>query len=194
MTTPTVQALGNMAIIILPSSPKYCLMKNCAFYDDFSELVINFLNTIMFTEIDQEILDIDWFFTDKTEIGFVASGGGTLPNSFAKIEKHELLVSYFRSLPEISDVILNENLNTILSHEIDDNYLNDFVFFSRRGLYAFDKTNLGMFSDTNYHLVGKPANAIKINDLPEEIKSILTQTQIHRELKELLHIDITEIE
>lgn len=147
----------------------------------------------MFTEIDQETLDIDWFFTDKTEIGFVASGGGKLPNSFAKIEKHELLVSYFRSLPEISDVILNENLKTILSHQIDDNYLNDFVFFSRRGLYAFDKTNLEMFSDTYYHLVSKPANTIKLNDLPKEIKLILMQTQIHRELKELLHIDITQI-
>jgi hypothetical protein len=35
----------------------------------------------MFTNADQESLDIDWFFTNNQDITFVASGGGQLPQS-----------------------------------------------------------------------------------------------------------------
>lgn len=53
----------------------------------------------MYTEIEQQALDIDWFFTDGKYIGFVASGGGKLPETAANSSvNNEKLVSYFRGL------------------------------------------------------------------------------------------------
>lgn len=148
----------------------------------------------MFTEIEQQTLDIDWFFTDNKEIGFVASGGGKLPKSFTRMKKHHLLVSYFRNLPEITDFTLNKDLRNILPHDIDDDYLNDFVFMSRRGLYSFDKTVLNNFNEPNYHLVSRPINPLKIKDLPEDIKEIFAQTRINQNLQGILNIDVNQID
>ncbi|MEO8254893.1 MAG: hypothetical protein ABI554_10965 [Flavobacterium sp.] len=148
----------------------------------------------MFTEIEQQALDIDWFFTDNKEVGFVASGAGKLPKSFAKIEKHDLLVSYFRNLPETSDFSLNNDLNNILPHEIDDEYLCDFIFMSKRGLYSFDKTVLNNFNEPNYHLVTKPQNPLNFIDLPHDIKEILCETVFNGNLNEILNIDVSKIQ
>jgi len=40
-----------------------------------------------YNEIDQQTLDIDWFFTDGCYISFMASGGGKLPESVACSKK-----------------------------------------------------------------------------------------------------------
>jgi hypothetical protein len=63
----------------------------------------------MISEIDQETSDIDWFFTDGEMIGFVASGGGRLPNSISRksIEEIELLADYFRRLPQTGEIDIN---------------------------------------------------------------------------------------
>jgi len=55
----------------------------------------------MITEIEQEVLDIDWFFTNGKEIGFVASGGGKLPKSISNKSMIEIqsLAGYFKNLP-----------------------------------------------------------------------------------------------
>ena len=146
----------------------------------------------MFTEIEQQTLDIDWFFTDQINIAFAASGGGKLPSSFTKIQKNEMLVLYFRSLPEISEVIINKDLINILPHKIDKEYLADFVFMSKKGLYSFDKTNVGNFSDTNYHLVCKPTNPLKLQDLSTEIKEILINISFNKSLNQTLGINTEE--
>ncbi|MCJ7933577.1 MAG: hypothetical protein MUW56_08040 [Chryseobacterium sp.] len=115
----------------------------------------------MYTEIEQLILDIDWFFTDGIYVSFMASGGGKLPDSVIKSkENHELLVNYFRNLPEISDVMINPELDGLLikifGSGVDERYLEDYVLMAKKGLYSFDKTIPNNFLDPYYHLVASP--------------------------------------
>mgnify|MGYP001610185964 CR=1 FL=1 len=91
----------------------------------------------MISEIEQQYLDIDWFFSDENNLAFVASGGGKLPKSVEECEDYGLLVSYFRNLPDTSDVKLNDNLHKILKSEPDERYLNDFIIMARKGFYTF---------------------------------------------------------
>ncbi|MDV7699182.1 hypothetical protein N6B72_19865 [Chryseobacterium soli] len=129
----------------------------------------------MYTEIEQQTLDIDWFFTDGKYIEFTASGEGKLPESVARSsENNEKLVSYFRNL---SEVIVNPKLNDLLigifGTGADERYLNDFVSMTKKGFYSFDKTNLNNFLDYDYHLVTSPMNPLTINDLPQDILNII---------------------
>ena len=41
----------------------------------------------MFTETQQQTLDIDWFFIADDKIGFVTSAGGRLPESVAVLDE-----------------------------------------------------------------------------------------------------------
>jgi hypothetical protein len=147
----------------------------------------------MFTEIEQQTLDIDWFFTDNEEIAFVASGGGKLPKSIAESNTHDLLVSYFRNLPEKSEIVINVGLVKILNVPIEEKYLSDFVLMAKKGMYAFDKTVLDNFSEPNYHLVAKPLQPIKVNDLPPEIFKIISLSKYEKQLKTTLNINSFEI-
>lgn len=139
----------------------------------------------MITEIDQETLDIDWFFTNGSEIAFVASGGGKLPKSVSKSKENtEALAVYFRSLVQKSDVIINPDLNKVVpASDINERYLSDFVTMAKKGLFSFDKTILNDFSATNYHLVAKPKNPLTVDELPPEILEILTETLVKGEIR-----------
>lgn len=143
----------------------------------------------MYTEIEQQTLDIDWFFTDNENIAFVASAGGKLPDTIANLDMDHQLSVYFRNLPEVSEVIINPELETILQ-KVDDNYLSDFVGIAKKGLYAFDKTVLNNFSDPYYHLVASPKNPLILEDLPEGIKNIIKKTKYDNKLGEILKIDV----
>ncbi|AMR30740.1 hypothetical protein A0256_04540 [Mucilaginibacter sp. PAMC 26640] len=134
---------------------------------------------MMINESDQAILDIDWFFTNGSEIGFIASAGGRLPASVAKSKENiEALATYFRSLPQTRNIVINPDLETKLAkRSINDNYLSDFVDMAKKGLYTFDKTILGNYSATQYHLVAKPIVSLKIEEIPSAIVEILLQTQ-----------------
>lgn len=48
-----------------------------------------------------------------------------------------------------------------------------------KGLYAFDKTNLGIFNDPNYHLVAMPVTPLNVNLLPAEIANIIMKTRLN---------------
>jgi hypothetical protein len=134
----------------------------------------------MITEIEQQSLDIDWFFITGQDIAFVASGGGKLPQSVAQsLEGNKLLSSFFRSLPVISEVIINPDLSMIITTPINEQYLVDFMEMTKRGLFSFDKTILNNFSESHYHLVAKPANPLKTDQLPFEIKEALFRSQYH---------------
>lgn len=129
----------------------------------------------MFTETQQQTLDIDWFFIAEDKIGFVASAGGRLPESVAILDKKiEILSSYFRNLPEITTVRIHGKLEEI--KKIDENYLADFVFMAKRGLYAFDKLILNNFSDLKYHLVAQPVAYLSLKELPSEIIDLIHKT------------------
>lgn len=132
----------------------------------------------MYTEIEQETLDIDWFFTNNENIGFVASGGGKLPVSVATSkDKATLLSNYFRSLPDRdNNIYINPHLENILGTEVNEDYLFDFIGMAKKGLYTYDKTVLSNFSDTTYHLVVTPLSPINLNELPEYIIDILKKT------------------
>ncbi|WP_390456100.1 hypothetical protein, partial [Chryseobacterium sp. Alg-005] len=136
----------------------------------------------MYTEIEQQTLDIDWFFTDNEDIAFVASAGGKLPETIAKLDKDNGLSKYFRDLSEVSEVIINPSLEFIIQ-KVDDNYLSDFLSMAKKGLYTFDKTILNNFSDTSYHLVASPKTPLKMKDLPENILKLLIKTQYNNDIR-----------
>ena len=133
----------------------------------------------MITEMEQATLDIDWFFTNGKEIAFVASGGGKLPGEVSKSKENiENLALYFRSLPKSSDVIINSDLNKIMkAQEINESYLADFIMMAEKGFFSYDKTILNNFSEANYHLVVRPINPLKTDDLPLDISKILMTTE-----------------
>ena len=130
----------------------------------------------MFTEIEQEALDIDWFFTNNEYVGFCASGGGLLPPSVVKSkENNELLRSYFNDLPERSETIINPLLDKTIENP-DERYLFSFIEMAKKGIFAFDRTMLENHLDPNYHLVATPVNPIRIQELPSEILKVLSDT------------------
>ena len=146
----------------------------------------------MITEIEQQTSDIDWFFVAEETIAFVASGGGRLPESVAKSnEQNELLSTFFRSLPETSEVIINPDLSKIVTKSIDDQYLSDFIFMAKRGLFSFDKTVLNNFSNLHYHLVAEPVNPLTFYQLPIEIREIIIESKFNGNME--LTIDVNLI-
>lgn len=122
-------------------------------------------------------LDIDWFFTNNDDVAFVASGGGKLPQSITKSEEERtLLALFFRNLPVISEVIVNRDLSKFVMSAIDERYLSDFMYMTKRGLFSFDKTILNNSSDSHYHLVAAPVTQLKFDQLPDVISGILKNT------------------
>jgi len=146
----------------------------------------------MYTEIEQQNLDIDWFFTDNNEIAFVASAGGKLPTTIANLGVgNGDLSSYFRSLPEISEIIINPQLKDIIP-DANEAYLSDFINMAKKGIYAFDKTILNNFFDSNYHLVVNPKTPLKLENLSSEILEIILKTRLDEKLKNTKRIDISK--
>ncbi|WP_042722328.1 hypothetical protein [Flavobacterium sp. B17] len=147
----------------------------------------------MYTEIEQQSLDIDWFFTDNNEIAFVASAGGKLPETIAELgEENGILSSYFRNLPEISEIIINPQLKDIIPNA-NESYLSDFINMAKKGIYAFDKTVLNNFLDSNYHLVASPKVPLKLKDLSPDIKEVILKAQLEKDLKSIERIDILKL-
>jgi hypothetical protein len=144
----------------------------------------------MILEAEQSYSDFNWFFTDNKNIGAVASAGGRLPESVRRSKTNlQLLTSYFEELPFISDAIVNPKLKEYMSQrEFDEIDLTNFIFWAERGLYSFDKTLPGTFSDNRYHLIVGPVVALTIADLPLEISNILSQTIIANGFKEPMNI------
>ncbi|MBE4948327.1 hypothetical protein [Chryseobacterium culicis] len=152
----------------------------------------------MYTEIEQQALDIDWFFTDGKYIGFVASVGGKLPETVANSSvNNEKLVSYFRGLSKTSDAIVNPSLEDLLTKifgsGVDERYLRDFIYFTQRGLYSFDKTYLNDFIDNQYHLVATPIKPLEISDLPSDILDLLIQIKIEDTIHLISDLDTSKI-
>ncbi|MGU3376133.1 hypothetical protein [Chryseobacterium sp. M5A1_1a] len=152
----------------------------------------------MYTEIEQETLDIDWFFTDGKYIGFIASGGGRLPNSVAESkEENQVLANYFKNLPEISDVLVNSELDNLLikifGSGADKRYLKDYVSMTKKGLYSYDKTVLNNSLDPRYHLVASPKESLKLENLPKDILNILSKIRFLNHIENIREISILDI-
>ena len=141
----------------------------------------------MITEIEQETSDIEWFFTDGQNVGFVASGGGKLPSSVSSksVEEIELLADYFRCLPMVTEVSISSSAKASNNNA---EYLSCFAEMASKGLFSFDKSVLSNFSDTNYRLIAKPLNPLKFNELPLEIANLITDTKINGGIGEQLQV------
>lgn len=136
-----------------------------------------------YSEIEQQTLDLDWFFTDGSCIGFVASAGGLLPDAINKVDDMDRLVKFFRSLPDISET-------DIVAEE--EKYLQDFIGMSRKGLYSFDKVILNQSGDPNYQLVVRPRQPLRLKDLPFEIAEIIGRTLNFVDVNEIVCINISQ--
>ena len=153
---------------------------------------------MIITEIEQQTIDIDWFITDDEHIGFMASTGGKLPESVARSKKNnDILVEYFRNLSEISEIVINPKLDSILikifGSGVNKRYLEDYAFMTKKGLYSFDKTYSNNFSEPHYHLVVIPNIPLKLKKLPQNIVEILEQTCYKNNLVNIDEINISEI-
>ena len=131
----------------------------------------------MLTEIEQQTLDIDWFFTNGQEIAFVASGGGKLPKSVANSDNISLLSSFFRNLSKTSEAIINPNSTKLKKILPDNQYFEDFIYMAEKGLFTYDKSILNDFSNSNYDLITIPSNSIKLDRLPLEIRNMIMKTK-----------------
>jgi hypothetical protein len=63
---------------------------------------------------------------------------------------------------------------------------------AEKGLFSFDKTVSNRFSETNYHLVAKPLNPLKFDDLPVEIAKLLAETKINSNIEVSLNINLID--
>ncbi len=137
----------------------------------------------------QETLDIDWFFTNTENIGFVASAGGKLPESVAQNwDESRWVVSFLKQLPDVSEVVINPRLSEAINGKVDDRYLFDFLTIAKKGIFAFDKTALSCFSDLNYHLVASPVSPLNFKVLPEELKKLLIKSRYEGAMPQMLNI------
>jgi len=143
---------------------------------------------MVISEIEQETQDIDWFFTNGKHVCVAASAGGKLPRSVsASAADTALLASFFNALPRIGESVTSSGLNVTLAD--DKQYLDAFRGFAEKGIFSFDKTVPGTFSDTRYHLVMVPTVKLKTTDLPDNILVILNRTVLPGTIKSNFKLD-----
>ncbi|NVM64634.1 hypothetical protein FHW88_002923 [Mucilaginibacter sp. SG538B] len=134
----------------------------------------------MYTDFDQQAFDIDWYLTNGKEVAFMTSAGTCLPRSVAESAQNNMVLQeYFEGLPYTTKFVINPDLENIINSEADEQYLSSFINMAMKGLYAFDKTNLGLFNDPNCHLVATPVTPLNVNLLPTEIASIIMKTRLN---------------
>lgn len=152
-----------------------------------------------FTEEQQRTLDIDWYAVDSAgELAHFTSAGSKLPPSIAISEaENDLVCEYIGTLSSDSiAVVVSDQLEDIehfSSEEERSRYLNYFTSIAGRGIYSFDKSNVGKYSDGNYHLVAIPTTPLKIDQVPLEIRSIIERTRIAGEISEITRLSIETI-
>lgn len=152
-----------------------------------------------YSHIDQETLDIDWYAVDADDVLFhVASAGGKLPDTISNsLEDTQKIAKYMRQLPFKTNASLNPKLTTIkkfLDLQKEKQYSADFISIAERGIYSFDKSFLGKYDDVLYHLVAIPNESIHLKDLPPDIREIVNKTRIHKKIKEVDILSISEFQ
>ncbi|WP_162601254.1 hypothetical protein [Occallatibacter savannae] len=144
---------------------------------------------MIITEEQQQTSDLDWFCVDSAGlIGHFASAGfKRIPPSVAcSGEDLDVLTSFFLQLRPLSS-----------GHELDAHlppncrsarYLQSFVSMARRGLFSFDIDSY-LKPDICYFRVALPLQPLRISELPDHVRTILTRT----ELKEMSFADSSTI-
>ncbi|WP_160711443.1 hypothetical protein [Chitinophaga solisilvae] len=145
------------------------------------------------------VIDTDWFFLDNYgHIAVVASAGGLLPESVsADMEKLKKMISFFRSLPVLSnDIILEEDVLQKIGNFSDkgkENYLKDLYFMASRGFYYFDKVILNEYTDFRYFLKAKPVKTLDVNVIKDKITDFFSITLINDNLERMKHFNVNEV-
>jgi hypothetical protein len=127
-----------------------------------------------FSKIEQETLDIDWFAVDAVgHIIHFASCGGNLPASVASSQEDLAQIKcYLCSLPELVPAA------TIRIEEGQDKggRYSCYINYACRGIYSFDKADMGHSGDPYYQLLAAPIQRLHLTDLPTEIATLLART------------------
>jgi hypothetical protein len=138
-----------------------------------------------FTEDEQLDSDLDWYAVDEQgNVGeFLTGGARLLPPSFSSNrEISEKLSEYFRNLPfQEGDFTfcpdLEKNMRELKSGEINERFMPSSQKMASRGLFSYDSDNY-TYKDRPYFRVAIPKKALKLAELPPEIRSILETLSI----------------
>lgn len=122
-------------------------------------------------------LDINWYFADRyNRICVAASAGGVLPDRI--IEKGDSNEEFHRivmELPERFKSVRNENFLEVIQgirNQDFEAYFQDFEALASRGLYVFDRINLGVPEDGRYVLVAFPTYNTEKDKFPIDKKNL----------------------
>lgn len=138
-----------------------------------------------YTELDLQINDIMWFGIDKNGIIFQATSGGcaNIPNFVVDSkEDNEMLNEYFLTLSE-------GNAKSILLEPLDPNYpaYEECLSLTKNGITCFDVDE----DDTNsYKKIASTSMPKTIDNLPENIKQIISVRQIKEDVLQISKLSI----
>ena len=120
-------------------------------------------------EIKLQCEDIMWFGVDTVGHIFecTSAGCGNVPEYVCRSqEETEKLLDFFTNkiAKTTSPVLIIPNADNPLTDDAKD--------LSSKGIYCFDITD---FDDIeNYHIISRPEKPISVNDLPSDIKEIIS--------------------
>ncbi len=143
--------------------------------------------------------DIDWFYFISGKLIHVASAGDKLPKGIKSLRYLHDIQKEIDSLPEKFDIELNRDYITrnIIERDyqnlyVDDEsfdkdvnlklknyhltkaeklYYNSFIYYARRGLYSFDRTDINS-SKSIYHIVARPVFSKKKHKSMMQLENI----------------------
>ena len=137
-----------------------------------------------FTEEEQWSSDLDWFAIDKHGkiVHFTSVGWRLLPPSIAESKENlEKVFDYFDKLnfSENHFEICPDLQNHLVKDKIVDfdRYKKSFAAMASRGLYSYDSYGQS-HKERPYFRVAIPKRELTLNDLPQDIKSIIESLKI----------------
>ena len=131
----------------------------------------------------ESYLDVDWFGVDiHGHVAIVASGGGMIPTTVSSFrEKWDSLSVYFRSLPKITDIVIQPAIYEKISSldaAAKSRYLKDVELLTSKGLYYFDKSDLSNYFNFEYYLKARPVLPLQKNQISADILRMISNTRI----------------
>lgn len=119
-----------------------------------------------YSQIEQQTRDLDLFLRDDEKLVHIATAGGVLPDQLAENDiNSEIFLTLLDGISPIFEVEINPLLSSILGipQQNVELYLTDFIRMAERGFYSYDKSVLGDFEDTLFHLVARPTNNTSVS-------------------------------
>lgn len=122
-----------------------------------------------------EAYDIDWFIVFKDgEVAQFFSSGGEIPKLILEhYEDLPAIANYLNQLPPTTNSIEN-TFTSRLFHEVNKT----FEQVSRKGILVYDCLQIVKNSCSVYYLLSFPKTVLTIDNLPFEIKKLLTKVQV----------------